>query len=79
MAALRSLSPDENSAPPEIDTSKPHSARIYDYLLGGKDNFAADREAGDQVLQAKPEIWQNVRANRCRYRGTAEAPIPWRW
>jgi hypothetical protein len=31
---------------PEFDTSVPHIARIYDYWLGGKDNFAADREAG---------------------------------
>ena len=45
MAALRSLSPDENSAPPEIDTSKPHSARIYDYLLGGKDNISQEVRA----------------------------------
>ena len=30
--------------PPEISTSEPHSARIYDYFLGGKDNFATDRE-----------------------------------
>ena len=35
---------DNGDVPPEIDTSKPHSARIYDYFLGGKDNFAADRE-----------------------------------
>ena len=47
MSALRSLSPDENSAPPEIDTSKPHSARIYDYLLGGKDNIS-------QVVRGTP-------------------------
>ncbi|MDQ1249114.1 MAG: hypothetical protein QG597_3488, partial [Actinomycetota bacterium] len=32
--------------PPEIDTSRPHPARMYDYWLGGKDNFAADRVAG---------------------------------
>ncbi len=35
---------DNGDVPPEIDTSKPHSARIYDYYLGGKDNFAADVE-----------------------------------
>jgi len=49
---------------PPFDSTVAHPARVYDYWLGGKDNFAADREAGDQVLQAKPEIWQNVRANR---------------
>ena len=35
--------PDE-AVPPKIDTSVAHSARRYDYWLGGKDNFAADRE-----------------------------------
>ncbi len=35
-------------APPEIDTSVPHSARIWNYWLGGKDNYPVDREAGDQ-------------------------------
>ena len=35
--------------PPEIDTSRPHPARMYDYFLGGKDNFAADRAVAEQV------------------------------
>jgi hypothetical protein len=39
-------------------------ARIYDYLLGGKNNFAADREAGDRLMQAVPESRQIARANR---------------
>jgi hypothetical protein len=34
---------------PDFDTSVPHSARVYDYWLGGKDNFAADREAADRA------------------------------
>ncbi len=38
--------------PPEIDTSRPHPARIYDYFIGGKNHFAADRETGEQVLRA---------------------------
>jgi hypothetical protein len=33
---------------PDFDTSVPHIARIYDYWLGGKDNFAADREAAER-------------------------------
>jgi hypothetical protein len=37
---------------------------VYDYWLGGKDNFAADRVAAEQVLEAKPGIRDNVRANR---------------
>jgi S-adenosyl methyltransferase len=48
----------------EIDTSVAHVARVYDYWLGGKDNFAADRAAGDQAIQAYPDIVYSVRANR---------------
>jgi hypothetical protein len=47
-----------------IDTSVPNVARIYDYLLGGKDNFAADREAAQQLLAAVPHIAGMVRDNR---------------
>jgi hypothetical protein len=47
-----------------FDSTVAHPARVYDYWLGGKDNFAADREAGDAVLRAKPAIRRNVRANR---------------
>jgi hypothetical protein len=52
------------SAALDIDTSVAHSARVYDYWLGGKDNFAADREVGEQVLAASPGLRQRVRANR---------------
>ncbi|MFI7342984.1 SAM-dependent methyltransferase [Streptomyces sp. NPDC050085] len=48
----------------EIDTSKPHPARVYDYLLGGKDNYAVDREAGEALAAAAPEARIGVRANR---------------
>ena len=41
-----------------------HIARVYDYWLGGKDNFAADRAAGDAALQAYPGLASSVRANR---------------
>src|SRR5277367_6317157 len=47
-----------------IDTSVAHSARVHDYWLGGKDNFAADRTAGDAVMAAYPGIVASVRANR---------------
>ena len=40
--------------PPEIDTSKPHTARIYDYFLGGKNHFAADREVAEKSLASVP-------------------------
>jgi len=49
---------------PDFDTSVPHIARVYDYWLGGKDNFAADRELGEQALQAYPKLVFSVRANR---------------
>ena len=41
-----------------------HPARVYDYWLGGKDNFGADRAAANQVLRAMPEILDTVRGNR---------------
>jgi hypothetical protein len=49
---------------PELDTSVAHSARVYDYWLGGKDNFAADRAAAEQVIEVRPAIRSDVRANR---------------
>jgi len=47
-----------------LDTSVAHPARVYDYWLGGKDNFAADRAAGDQAIEAFPNIPMSARANR---------------
>src|SRR5579864_5655885 len=49
---------------PDFDTSVAHVARVYDYWLGGKDNFAADRAAGDAALRAYPGLASSVRANR---------------
>jgi hypothetical protein len=48
----------------QIDTSVPHPARRYDYWLGGKDNFAADRESGDAVAAAFPTIKTAAIENR---------------
>jgi len=48
----------------DFDTSVPHIARVYDYWLGGKDNFAADRELGERTLEAYPNLVFSVRANR---------------
>jgi hypothetical protein len=48
----------------EIDTTKPHSARIYDYFLGGKDNFAADRVVAEKAIAAWPGILVASRENR---------------
>jgi S-adenosyl methyltransferase len=50
--------------PSKIDTSVAHPARRYDYWLGGKDNFAADRESGDAVEAQFPTIRLGVRENR---------------
>jgi len=47
-----------------FDTSVAHVARVYDYWLGGKDNFAVDRAAGEQAIAAYPDIVHSVRANR---------------
>jgi hypothetical protein len=41
-----------------------HVARVYDYLLGGKDNFAADREAAEHAIRINPDIVSTARANR---------------
>ena len=49
---------------PDFDTRVPHIARIYDYWLGGKDNFASDREAAERAMAATPTIVPGVRANR---------------
>jgi hypothetical protein len=49
---------------PKIDSSVAHIARVYDYWLGGKDNFAVDRQVGDKVLEIHPETALSVRANR---------------
>jgi SAM-dependent methyltransferase len=56
--------PAAQDEPVEFDTSVAHIARVYDYWLGGKDNFAPDREAGDEALQAYPDLVSSVRANR---------------
>jgi hypothetical protein len=47
-----------------FDTSKPNAARVYDYMLGGKDNFAADRELAERMLQIDPGLPRLARSNR---------------
>jgi O-methyltransferase involved in polyketide biosynthesis len=49
---------------PDIDTTVPHSARIWNYWLGGTDNYPVDREAGDQYRQVYPQIADVARASR---------------
>ena len=47
-----------------IDASVPHSARIWNYWLGGTDNFEIDRVVGDQVAQLDPHIRDTARTSR---------------
>jgi hypothetical protein len=54
----------EKPPAPGIDITVAHSARVYDYWLGGKDNFAADRALGDAMIQAIPSLPAMARANR---------------
>jgi SAM-dependent methyltransferase len=53
-----------NSAWSRVDMSVPHPARRYDYWLGGKDNFAVDRESGDAIAAAYPAIRTAALENR---------------
>lgn len=48
----------------ELRTDVPHSARMYDYFLGGKDNYEADREAAEKALQEFPAARVTARTNR---------------
>jgi hypothetical protein len=53
---------DEARRPADLDTTAPNLARMNDYFLGGKDNFAADRKAAEEVLAVAPEILTMARA-----------------
>jgi hypothetical protein len=55
---------DQGFTPEEIDTSRPHPARMYDFYLGGRDNYAVDREAAQQVIDLVPNTVPSARANR---------------
>jgi len=54
----------DDTAGTAIDTTVPHSARIWNYWLGGKDNYAVDRAAGDEYARAFPGILDVARASR---------------
>jgi hypothetical protein len=57
--------------PPEIDTSVPNPARVYDFWLDGDHNFAADRELGEQILKIMPGVRDAARLNRAFLRRAA--------
>lgn len=53
-----------DQAPAGFDTDRPSFARVYDYMLGGAYNFAADREVAHQALASMPELRQSAQINR---------------
>ena len=55
---------EEAEAPPGVDTSTPSAARLYDYYLGGTNNFAVDKTAGDRLKAALPDLYDAAWANR---------------
>jgi hypothetical protein len=54
----------DTAPPPGIDTSVAHPARIYDHLLGGKDNYEVDRRTAERLLAVVPEVGHTARRNR---------------
>jgi len=60
--SMRSAEPDTEVV--RFNPNAPHPARVYDYWLGGKDNYAADRELGESMLAANPGLRIAARANR---------------
>ncbi|GAA0794511.1 SAM-dependent methyltransferase [Spirilliplanes yamanashiensis] len=57
-------SAEQETAPPGVNVNVPHSARIYDYWLGGKDNFAVDRQVADAMIAAIPQMREMAAENR---------------
>jgi hypothetical protein len=58
-------------SPVDLDTGVPHPARVYDYILGGKDNFAADQAAAQAAMATNPHVATAMRANRAVMRRMA--------
>lgn len=56
--------PDQRPAPFGVDIEVPNVARMYDYYLGGKDNFESDRRAAEEVIAAFPDVRSAVQENR---------------
>jgi O-methyltransferase involved in polyketide biosynthesis len=64
MPTRDALGSDSRVMHPGIDTDRPNIARVYDYLLGGKDNFAADRDEAERIMQVYPLLPAKARENR---------------
>lgn len=65
------VSEDHSWVPPEVDTSMPSPARVYDYWLGGGHNFQADRALAEKIIQLMPGIRDAARLNRSFLRRAA--------
>ena len=61
---MATVTEDPGLLPPELNVGAAHPARVYDYWLGGKDNFAADRAVGDAIMAEIPSVPQLTRDNR---------------
>src|SRR5712691_5743828 len=64
MSPVTDSSPAPGQERPKIDTTVPHSARIWNYWIGGKDHYPVDRAAGDQVIAMFPDITRMARSAR---------------
>ena len=58
------MADEHRSAEVDLRTDRAHGARIYDYILGGKDNYAVDRAAAEATLEVWPALRVHMRANR---------------
>jgi hypothetical protein len=59
----------------KIDTGRPHPARMYDYWLGGRDNYEIDRDAAERVLATMPRMRDGIRENRAFLRRAVRAVV----
>ena len=61
--------------PAGLDVTTPNIARMYDYMLDGKDNFAADRDAAEKLIAMMPQLPLVARANRAFLRRAVQALV----
>jgi hypothetical protein len=59
----------------QLDTGRPHPARMYDYWLGGRDNYEVDRDAAERVLATQPRMRDGIRENRAFLRRAVRAVV----